>query len=100
MTETVMDEGQPKISYTSDVVMGEKYRDTITGFDGVATSVTFFLNACERVGLEGYDAARKKVVVEIFDAPRLVHVETEQVVESPRPGGPGDVNLRPGPNSR
>lgn len=92
--------GEPYLAYKSDIVMGEKYKDTITGFEGVATSVTFFLNACERVGLEGFDEERKKVLVEIFDAPRLVHIATGVQATTEKTGGDRDVASRPGANLR
>jgi hypothetical protein len=36
-----------------DVTLGATYRDRISGFTGVATSKTLWLNACLRVGLQG-----------------------------------------------
>ncbi len=33
--------------------LGEKYRDSITGFEGAAVSRTEYLYGCVRVGLEG-----------------------------------------------
>lgn len=99
-TELGVELGEPFLAYKSDIVLGQKYRDTITGYEGVATTVTFFLNACERVGLESYDAERREVKTEVFDSPRLVHVETGVQATTERTGGPGDPNSRPGPNAR
>lgn len=78
-----------KHNYQSDVILGERYRDKQTGFEGIATAVYFFQHACERVALETYDAERKEVKDQTFDAPRLVSVETGQAAKSDRPGGPG-----------
>lgn len=86
--------------YDSDVELGRKYRDQQTGFEGVATSVTFFQHGCERVSLEAYDAGRKEIKVEIFDSPRLIDIVTDVRASSDIPGGPGAVPTRPGPLSR
>lgn len=84
--------------YTSDIRLGERYVDEQTGFEGVATSMTFFQHACERVAVETYDAERREVKVEIFDSPRLTHVTTDVKAKSPRPGGPQSPNAQRGPN--
>jgi hypothetical protein len=73
--------------FKTDVVLGDKYRDSITGLEGTATSVTFFLHACERVALEYIKEG--KIEFEGFDAPRLIHVKTEVAPQTTRPGGPG-----------
>lgn len=38
--------------YFSEVELGGRYEDTVTGFYGVATSVTFYLGGVQRVCLE------------------------------------------------
>lgn len=86
--------------YTSDVELGEKYRDTQTGFVGVATSISFFQHACERIGLEAYDPERYEVKTEVFDAPRLEHVPTGKQASTTRPGGPHTPNAQRTPNAR
>lgn len=85
-------------TYTSEnIVLGERYRDTDTGFEGVATVVSFFQHGCERVTLKGMD--REGRIVEYgFDAPEVSVVDPvrtakaapEQDWEKPRkkPGGP------------
>lgn len=86
--------------YDSDIILGERYRDEQTGYEGVATSVTFFQHACERVCIENYDAGRKEVKEAMFDAPRLTHVSSGRKATTERTGGPGPDNARPGSNSR
>lgn len=86
-----------KNSFASDIVMGERYVDKQTGYEGVATSVTFFQHACERVCIESYDSERRRVVEVIFDAPRLTHVETGVQAKTKRSGGPGMPNARSNP---
>lgn len=74
--------------FKSDIVLGEKYIDKQTGYEGIATSVTFFQHACERVCIESYDTTRKQVIESVFDAPRLTHVETQKVAKVVKTGGP------------
>lgn len=77
--------------FDSDIVMGERYRDKHTGFEGVATSITFYEESCERVVLEGKVNEDGKSEAVSFDAPRLVHVETGKVAKVAKTGGPGDI---------
>ena len=73
--------------FKSDIILGDKYRDPLTGFEGVATAVTFYLHACERVSLEYVKDGEIKY--ESFDAPRSIHVKTETQPKTTRTGGPG-----------
>lgn len=77
-----------KHRYKSDIILGEKYRDEQTGYEGVATAIFFFQHACERVCIETYDKKTKKVISETFDSPRLTHIATNKTATSDRPGGP------------
>ena len=89
-----------KASYRTDVRLGQRYRDAQTGITGTATAVTFHQHGCERVSLESVVAG--KIEEYGFDAPRLVHIETEAPVTAARVGGPakGVSHVRPGPVSR
>lgn len=79
--------------FKSDTRLGDKYRDPLTGFEGVATAVTFYLHACERITLEYVKDG--KIEYESFDAPRLVHVASGQQPVTTRTGGPGGREARP-----
>lgn len=75
-------------TYRSKVKLGEKYRETQTGFEGYAIAVVFYQNACERVELENFDKKRGLEAI-FFDAKRLVHVETgKKLDDAQAPGGP------------
>lgn len=74
-------------THKSDIVLGDKYEDTVTGLQGVATGVTFYMHACERVTLEFLKDG--KLEYETFDAPRMKHLKTEAVATTTRTGGPG-----------
>ncbi|MBT2484778.1 MULTISPECIES: hypothetical protein [unclassified Microbacterium] len=89
-----------KHAYESDIITGERYIDKQTGFEGVATSVSFFQHACERVCLETYDTERKQVIEAVFDAPRLTHMQTGHTARVAKTGGPQMPNAQRGPVAR
>jgi hypothetical protein len=62
-------------NYRCNIVLGEKYRDIITGFEGVATSLTFRLHGCERVQLTAM--VDKKPGDYWFEAPGLRRVDND-----------------------
>ena len=86
---------EKRTKYASDIVLGEKYRDEQTGIEGIATSVSFYQHACERVVLEL--VVEGKIEEFAFDAPRLTHVETNRKATSEKTGGPdrGERDRRP-----
>jgi hypothetical protein len=71
----------------TDIILGDRYRDSVTGIEGVATVVSFYMHACERVTIEWVKEG--KVEYEAFDAPRLVHCLTGDVPKVVKTGGPG-----------
>ena len=87
-------------AFPSDIKLGEKYIDKQTGYEGIATSVTFFQHACERVCIESFDTERKQVIESVFDAPRLTHVETGQIAKVTKTGGPQMPNAQRAPIGR
>lgn len=86
------------MNYTTDIELGKRYVDPQTGIEGVATSVTFFQYACERVAIEA--VIRDKIEEYVFDAPRLESVETRERARGTRPGGPGAPAAQRGPLGR
>lgn len=75
--------------------LGNKYRDTLTGFEGTATGRTEYLYGCVRVLLEGAGSDRKPEDF-WFDEQRLIEVGAERPVETnATSGGPS-----PAPPSR
>ena len=77
------------------VELGRKYKDTITGFEGIATSRTSYLYGCARVVLQGMKLHEGKPIdPHAFDEYQLELVEedTSQVGKKPegaKNGGPG-----------
>jgi hypothetical protein len=64
--------------YRSDIRLDERYRDTDTGFEGVAKAISFYRNGCERVELR---VMVSNIPVEHwFDAPQLVRIDAEAKV--------------------
>lgn len=78
------------MTYASDVVLGDKYRDSQTGFEGIATAIYFFQYGCERVQLEQFDKKASDIRAITFDAPRLVNVKTGKTPVVTKTGGPGN----------
>lgn len=73
--------------FKSDVVLGEKYREEVTGIEGTATGCFFYMHGCERVNIEVMNVSKGEVQEYVFDAPRLTRVDTEEKVTSERTGG-------------
>lgn len=70
--------------------LGKKYRDKITGIEGIATSVTEFLYGCRRIGLTYKDGDGKPADV-VFDEPSLEEVkEPKRIAPRQNTGGPHD----------
>lgn len=90
------------MSYASDVVLGDQYRDSQTGFEGVATAIYFYQYGCERVQVEAFDKKTQDIRSLAFDAPRLIHVKTGKAPKVTRTGGPGNggAEARPGVTAR
>jgi hypothetical protein len=87
----------PKQKYESDIQLGERYMDSQTGYDGIATGIYFFQHACERVCLERINPHSQQLETETFDSPRLVHHVSGDRAQSTRPGGPDRGSMtRPG----
>lgn len=82
------------------IELGDKAKDKITGFTGVVTSITTWLNGCQRVGLQPRELGEhgRLPSVEAFDIEqvellekRVVVAERGQRAEAVRPkesGGP------------
>ena len=60
-------------NYQSDIKLGERYRDKITGLEGVADSIGFYRNSGERVRLLYLHEGELKD--EWLDAADLVRIE-------------------------
>lgn len=61
--------------YTSDIVLGAKYRDGQTGMEGTAVVLLFHQHSCERVVLESPTVEGDDLRFFEFDAVRLENLE-------------------------
>lgn len=78
------------------VKLGKKYRDTVTGFEGTATSKHEYLNGCVRYNLEAEVTDPGKVPACItVDEEQLETVSGTKPAKTSRSGGD-----RPGPEAR
>jgi hypothetical protein len=70
--------------------LGDKVKDTVTGFEGIVTCKTTWLNGCTRVGIQS-DVLQdgKPIEVQWIDEPQLRVIESQKVSLGPRDtGGP------------
>jgi len=71
------------------VVLGDRYKDSITGWEGVAVGRYEYLNGCIRIGLETMHDGEPKEMV--FDEQRIISIETQKPVDTlASRGGPQD----------
>jgi hypothetical protein len=72
------------------IELGKKYKDSITGFEGVATSRTTYISGCVHVGLQApVDKDGKVPDTAFFDEERI---DPESKVKT---GGPADHPPQP-----
>jgi hypothetical protein len=76
-------------TFKTQIVLGERYRDKATGFEGTCGAVFFYEHGCERVQLKGMNHTGE-VVEYVFDAPELESVRTDRRVQvlAAKTGGP------------
>ena len=77
--------------------LGQVARDMITGYTGVITSVSFWLNGCITYGLQSrnLDKDGKPVDRAVFDEPQIELMEERPVVRGEHKGGPARDDARP-----
>lgn len=80
-----------------NVELGDKVKDTVTGFTGIVVAITKWLHGCDRIVVQpkmGKDG--KLADNSAFDAPQIVVVAKRVVKATPlmaratAPGGPRD----------
>ena len=102
VTMTAIDHTKPAI----EPKLGNKVRDIVTGFSGVASSIHHYLHGCARVGIEPteLDKEGKPRQIHIFDIHRVEVMESSPIpmaahvapvaAGTPPPGGPQDDPIR------
>jgi len=73
--------------------LGDKVRDRITGFEGIATSVTTYVNGCVRYGVQpqALDKDGKPAEPQYFDIEQLQVVQKVMEPKKSTAGGPGAI---------
>ena len=75
-----------------EILLGKRYRDRVTGFDGIATARHEYLNGCVRISITSTVLKDGKTIEpESFDAQQLELVDEGINVVKKQTGGPGDV---------
>ena len=78
------------------VELGKRYRDKVSGFEGVAVGVSSWLTGCNTVGLQpGTDKDGKLPSLTWLDEIRLELVEGEPAKEIETKGNPGGPQPTP-----
>ena len=73
------------------IELGDKVRDTLTGFEGIAVAKTYWLYGCVRIGVERakLDKDGNPAEQELwFDEQRIVGIEPPKPATDRAPGGP------------
>ena len=79
-----------------EIKLGDKVKDSVTGFKGIAIAITEYLNGCERVTLQpvGVDKDGKTYDCETFDLPQVELMVAKKVKRKTNTGGPKPMYAR------
>lgn len=82
---------------TTEIKLGDKVKDKVTGFKGIAIGVTTWLHGCKRIAVQPQELKDGKPIDALsFDEPQLEMIESEKIKTGSREtGGP-----RPEPAQR
>ena len=73
------------------IELGDKVKDTVSGFIGIATAKHSYLQGCDRISVQpSIDKEGKLPEVQAFDEPQLEVLKAKKVVRKKgnKPGGP------------
>ena len=87
------------------VNLGDKVKDKVSGFTGIATARHEYLNGCVRISVDSDKLGKEGAKIEgyVFDEPQLDIVKPAKVVvarTAKPPGGPHNEPSRPAVPSR
>jgi len=69
--------------------LGDKVKDTITGFYGVVVGVTNWLDGCRRIGIQAIELKDGKPFdIEWFDEQRIISLVDKKHKSTAKSGGP------------
>lgn len=80
------------MKYKTTIVLGNTYRDRVSGWEGIATAAHFYMNNCVRVSLDGHDENGQPKGF-VFDEEQLEHQPkpSTRPAKAERSGGPKDL---------
>lgn len=78
------------------IKLGDKVKDKVTGFEGIAIGLTTWLHGCRRVTIQPQELKDGKPIEAIsFDEPQIEIVKKKKVKEgNHRTGGPRQEAIR------
>ena len=83
------------------ITLGDKVKDPITGFKGVAVSRTEYLYGCIRIGVQGpVDKNGNVTDWAHFDEPQLENIEPKKAKKKANHGPGPAAKLNPAPSRR
>ena len=82
-----------KNSKSSSICLGDRVKDTITGFTGIVVCHFLYLNGCTRLAVQSEKLSEKGVPcdVQYFDEPQLTVVRTAAASEGSHVTGGAQV---------
>ena len=83
------------------VELGDKVKDTVTGYQGIAIGATTWLHGCRRITVQSQELKDGKPVEAVtFDEPQLTVVKAMNHAAKRDTGGPGPVAEKRGAVTR
>ena len=72
------------------IELGDRVKDKVTGFKGIVTGITSWLNGCRRIGIqpEKLMTTGKPVEAEWFDEQQVLVIKKSAHSEKQKRGGP------------
>lgn len=81
---------------SKEIKLGDKVKDSVTGFKGIAIAITEHLHGCKQIAIkpEGMDKDGKTYSAESFDLPQIELIEAKKVERKTDTGGPKPMYLK------
>lgn len=75
---------------SKEIKLGDKVKDTITGFKGIAVARTIWINGCDRIVIqpEGLNKEGATFDVQTFDEPQVEIITSAKPRKKTKTGGP------------
>ena len=71
------------------IQLGQKVKDSITGYQGIVVGITTWLDGCVRIGIQSVQLKDGKVLdPEWFDEKRIINLDDKTHKSTVKTGGP------------